>query len=67
MRRDLGARTIGTMPNAFAAIRPEGLAGHVDLIWSFQGPTQHRLKRVFPSGRFELLISSEAHYRHARG
>jgi len=37
--------------------RPAHLAGLVDLLWHFEGPTIHERKRVFPNGRVELLVN----------
>jgi AraC-like DNA-binding protein len=46
--------------------RPPALAGLVDLIWYFEGPTAHRYKRVFPNGRLELIVNLGDAY-HIRG
>ena len=47
--------------------RPPALAGMVDLIWYFEGPTAHRYKRVFPNGRLELLVNLGDPYHVRQG
>jgi AraC-like DNA-binding protein len=46
---------------------PPHLAGVVDHIWAYSGPTSHRRKRVFPNGRVELLINFGEPYRMLDG
>jgi AraC-like DNA-binding protein len=41
----------------YAECRPAALSGLVDLLWSFEGPSGSRRKRVFPNGRLELLVN----------
>jgi len=47
----------------FSTWRPPHLAGLVDHIWAYSGPSSHRRKRVFPNGRVELLINFGQPYR----
>jgi len=47
----------------FSTWRPPHLAGLVDHIWAYSGPSSHRRKRVFPNGRVELLINFGDPYR----
>ena len=56
----------GVLPTgswSFSSWRPPHLAGVVDHMWAYSGPTSHRLKRVFPNGRVELLINFGDPYR----
>jgi AraC-like DNA-binding protein len=48
---------------SFSSWRPPHLAGLVDHIWAYSGPTSHRRKRVLPNGRVELLINFAEPYR----
>ena len=48
---------------SYSSWRPPHLAGVVDHIWTYSGPTSHRRKRVFPNGRVELLINFGDPYR----
>jgi AraC-like DNA-binding protein len=41
----------------YGECRPASLAGLVDLMWYFDGPTASRRKRVFPNGRLELMVN----------
>jgi len=47
--------------------RPPHLAGVVDLMWAFRGPTSNRRKRILPSGRLELLVNFADPYRLLEG
>lgn len=47
----------------YTSWRPPHLAGLVDLVWAYTGPTSHRRKRVFPNGRVEVLLNFAAPYR----
>ena len=47
----------------FSTWRPPHLAGVVDHLWAYSGPSSHRRKRVFPNGRVELLINFGDPYR----
>jgi AraC-like DNA-binding protein len=48
---------------SFSTWRPPHLAGVVDHMWAYAGPTSHRRKRVLPNGRVELLINFGDPYR----
>ena len=48
---------------SYSSWRPPHLAGVVDHIWAYSGPTSHRRKRVLPNGRVELLINFGEPYR----
>jgi len=43
------------------------LAGILDHLWHYAGPTLHRRKRVFPNGRIEVLLNFGAPYRMLTG
>lgn len=47
----------------FSTWRPPHLAGVVDHLWAYSGPSSHRRKRVFPNGRVELLVNFGEPYR----
>jgi AraC-like DNA-binding protein len=47
--------------------RPACLAGYVDFLWYFEGPTVHRRKRIFPNGRLELLVNMGEPYLRVEG
>jgi AraC-like DNA-binding protein len=51
----------------YSECRPARLAGLVDLVWYFEGPSANRRKRVFPNGRLELLVNLGDPYRVAFG
>jgi AraC-like DNA-binding protein len=56
----------GVMPGGdwtYSCWRPPQLAGLVDHLWCYSGPTSHRRKRVLPNGRVELLLNFGAPYR----
>lgn len=46
--------------------RPAHLAGLVELLWYYGGPTMHTRKRIFPNGRVELLVNLGEPYRTIR-
>ena len=50
-------------PWLYSECRPAALAGLVDLVWYFEGPSANRRKRVFPNGRLELLVNLGEPYR----
>ena len=50
----------------FSTWRPPQLAGLVDHVWAYSGPTSHRRKRVLPNGRVELLLNFGEPYRRPR-
>jgi AraC-like DNA-binding protein len=52
---------------SYAAWRPPALAGLVDHLWAYAGPTSHRRKRVFPNGCVELLLNFGEPYRIVDG
>ena len=47
--------------------RPPHLAGLVEVIWYFKGPTSSTLKRILPNGMVELLINFGEPYRTIEG
>lgn len=47
--------------------RPAHLAGLVDVIWYFKGPTSSALKRVLPNGMVEMLVNFGDPYRTIEG
>src|SRR5262245_11441697 len=47
--------------------RPRDLAGVVDVIWHFKGPTSSACKRVLPNGMVEMLINFGEPYRTISG
>lgn len=51
----------------YARARPAALAGWVDHLWAYRGPTANRLKRVFPNGCVELIVNFAAPYRIVGG
>ena len=51
----------------YSTWRPPRLAGIVDHVWHYEGPTSHRRKRVFPNGRVEVLLNFAAPYRVLAG
>ena len=56
----------GVMPRGswtYSRWSPPALAGLVDHVWAYAGPTSHRRKRVLPNGRVELLINFSDPYR----
>jgi AraC-like DNA-binding protein len=50
-----------------SAWRPPHLGGLIDHVWSYDGPSTHRRKRVFPNGRVELLLNFGEPYRLVEG
>ena len=52
---------------AYSECRPPQLAGVVDVMWAFKGPTSSRRKRILPSGRLELLVNFAEPYRLLEG
>jgi AraC-like DNA-binding protein len=51
----------------YASWRPPELAGFVDHLWAYRGPTAHPRKRVFPTGCIELLVNLAEPYRVIEG
>ena len=51
----------------YAESRPAQLAQYVDFLWCFQGPTEHRRKRILPNGKVELLVNLGEPYRTIEG
>ncbi|HJS75547.1 MAG TPA: helix-turn-helix domain-containing protein [Vicinamibacteria bacterium] len=51
----------------YAESRPPGLSRYVDFLWHFQGPTEHRRKRILPNGKVELLVNLGEPYRTVEG
>ena len=47
----------------FLVWSPPHLAGVVDHVWSYTGPTADTGKRVFPNGKVELLVNLAEPYR----
>jgi AraC-like DNA-binding protein len=47
--------------------RPPHLAGLVDVIWYFKGPTSSARKRVLPNGMVEMLVNFGEPYRTISG
>ncbi len=52
---------------SYSVCRPPELHGLVDHLWAYDGPSSHRLKRVFPNGRVELLLNFGEPYRLVEG
>jgi AraC-like DNA-binding protein len=52
---------------SYSSWRPRHLAGVVDHIWAYSGPTSHRHKRVLPNGKVEILINFGDPYRVLEG
>jgi AraC-like DNA-binding protein len=52
---------------SYSEWRPPQLAGIVDLIWQFDGPSSHRQKRILPTGRVEVLVNFGDPYRLIAG
>jgi len=53
--------------SAIAEWRPAHLAGLVDLIWYYRGPTVNTLKRILPTGRLELVVNLGEPYQLVSG
>jgi AraC-like DNA-binding protein len=51
----------------FHTWRPKHLAGLVDHLWAFEGPTTDLRKRIFPNGCVELLLNFGDPYRLVEG
>jgi AraC-like DNA-binding protein len=51
----------------YSAWRPPRLAGIIDHLWHYEGPTSHRRKRVFPNGKVEVILNFAAPYRLLAG
>jgi len=51
----------------YAESRPAALSRYVDFLWHFQGPTEHRRKRILPNGKVELLVNLGEPYRTVEG
>jgi hypothetical protein len=47
--------------------RPPHLAGTVEVIWYFKGPTSSERKRVLPNGMVEMLVNFGEPYRTISG
>jgi AraC-like DNA-binding protein len=54
-------------PWSFSTWRPSHLAGLVDHLWAYAGPTSHRRKRIFPNGCVELILNFGEPYRLVEG
>jgi AraC-like DNA-binding protein len=54
-------------PWVYREEQPVHLAGFVDRIWFFEGPTACAHKRIFPNGKVELLVNMAEPYRVAEG
>ena len=54
-------------PWTYAESRPPQLADYVDFLWHFEGPTEHRRKRILPNGKVELLVNLGEPYRTVEG
>jgi len=52
---------------SYSAWRPPHLGGLVDHVWTYNGASSNRRKRVFPNGRVELLLNFGAPYRIVEG
>ena len=50
-------------PFTYREWRPVHLAGLVELVWYYQGPSSHPRKRIFPNGRVEVLVNLGQPYR----
>ncbi len=47
--------------------RPAYLAGMVEVIWYFKGPTSSARKRILPNGMVEMLVNFGEPYRTMEG
>jgi AraC-like DNA-binding protein len=52
---------------SYSVWRPPQLHGLIDHVWAYDGPSSHRLKRVFPNGRVEILLNFGDAYRLVEG
>jgi len=52
---------------SYCVWRPPQLHGLIDHLWAYDGPSSHRLKRVFPNGRVEILLNFGDAYRLVEG
>src|SRR5262245_13647030 len=52
---------------SYSMWRPPQLRGLIDHLWAYDGPSSHRLKRVFPNGRVEILVNFGDAYRLVEG
>jgi AraC-like DNA-binding protein len=52
---------------SYSVWRPPQLRGLIDHLWAYAGPSSHRLKRVFPNGRVEILFNFGDAYRLVEG
>jgi AraC-like DNA-binding protein len=52
---------------SYSVWRPPQLHGLIDHLWAYDGPSSHRLKRVFPNGRVEILLNFGDAYRLVEG
>jgi AraC-like DNA-binding protein len=59
VRQEVSPLGIGT----YSEWRPPHLTQWVELIWHYQGPSNHVQKRVLPNGRVELLVNFAEPYR----
>jgi AraC-like DNA-binding protein len=51
----------------YTSWRPPELAGVVDHLWAFTGPSANLRKRVFPNGCIELIVNLDEPYRVLEG
>jgi AraC-like DNA-binding protein len=47
--------------------RPRRLAGYVEVVWYFKGPTSSARKRILPNGMVEMLVNFGEPYRTISG
>jgi AraC-like DNA-binding protein len=52
---------------SYTVWRPPQLHGLIDQLWAYDGPSSHRRKRVFPTGRVELILNFGEPYRLVEG
>src|SRR5262245_15741849 len=52
---------------SYTVWRPPQLHGLIDRVWAYDGPSSHRRKRVFPTGRVELILNFGESYRLVEG
>src|SRR5262245_19900140 len=52
---------------AYSEWRPPHLAGLVEVVWYFKGPTSSARKRVLPNGMVEMLVNFGEPYRTISG